>query len=138
VKQRAKLASPKRFAQGRGKVALFVLFIVGVVVVQTWLDWRDARKNWVMPEWAKGVALAGALGALLTAATSSASFLMQDAAGEWNGGGFGSGLFWPELGFLLCGMAIIIFAVRKKRMRVLLALSGLLIAAFWLGMALSS
>lgn len=119
-------------------MALFVLFIVGVVVVQTWLDWRDARKNWVMPEWAKGVALAGALGALLTAATSSASFLMQDAAGEWNGGGFGSGLFWPELGFLLCGMAIIIFAVRKKRMRVLLALFVLLIAAFWLGMALSS
>jgi hypothetical protein len=119
-------------------VALFVSFIVSVVVVQTWLDWRDARKNWVLPEWAKGVALAGALGALLTAATSSASFLMQDAAGEWNGGGFGSGLFWPELGFLLCGMAIIIFAVRKKRMRVLLALFVLLIAAFWLGMALSS
>jgi hypothetical protein len=119
-------------------VALFVLFIVGVVVVQTWLDWRDARKNWMLPEWAKGVALAGALGALLTAATSSASFLMQDAAGEWNGGGFGSGLFWGELAFLLCGMAIIIFAVRKKRLRVLFALSALLIAAFWLGVALSS
>jgi hypothetical protein len=120
------------------KVALFVLFIVGVVVVQTWLDWRDARKDWVLPEWAKGVALAGALGALLTAATSSASFLMQDAAGEWNGAGLGSGLFWPELGFLLCGMAIIIFAVRRKRLPMLLALSALLIAAFWLGIAFSS
>jgi hypothetical protein len=119
-------------------VALFVLFIVGVVVAQTWLDWRDARKGWVLPEWAKGVALAGALGALLTAGISSASFLMQDAAGEWNGGGFGSGLVWPELGFMLCGLAVIIFAVRKKRMRVLLALSALLIVAFWLGMALSS
>jgi hypothetical protein len=117
-------------------VALFVLIIVGVVVAQTWLDWCDARKNWVLPDWAKGVALAGALGALLTAATSSASFLMQDAAGGWGGGG--SGLFWPELGFLLCAMAIVIFAVRKKRMRVLLALSALLIAAFWIGMALSS
>jgi len=117
-------------------VALFVLIIVGVVVAQTWLDWRDARKNWVLPDWAKGVALAGALGALLTAATSSASFLMQDAAEGWGGGR--SGLFWPELGFLLCAMAIVIFAVRKKRMRVLLALSALLIAAFWLGMVLSS
>jgi hypothetical protein len=116
-------------------VALFVLIIVGVVVAQTWLDWRDARKNWVLPDWAKGVALAGALGALLTAATSSASFLMQDAAGGWVGG---SRLFWPELGFLLCAMAIVIFAVRKKRMRVLLALSALVIAAFWLGMVLTS
>ena len=119
-------------------MALFVLFIVGVVVVQTWVDWREARKGWVLPEWAKGVALAGALGALLTAAMSSASFLMQDHAGEWSGGGLGSGLFWPELGFLLCGVAVIVFAVRKKRMRMLLALSAMLIAAFWLGMALSS
>ena len=119
-------------------MALFVLFIVGVVVVQTWVDWREARKGWVLPEWAKGVALAGALGALLTAAMSSASFLMQDPAGEWSGGGLGSGLFWPELGFLLCGVAVMVFAVRKKRMRMLLALSAMLIAAFWLGMALSS
>lgn len=119
-------------------MALFVLLIVAIVVVQTWLDWRDARKDWVLPEWAKGVALAGALGALLTAVTSSASFLMQDTAGEWTGSGFGSGLFWAELGFLLCGMAVINFAVRKKGLRVLLALSALLIAAFWLGVALSS
>lgn len=117
-------------------MALFVLFIVGVVVMQTWLDWRNARKDWVLPDWAKGLALAGALGALLTAVTASASFLMQDAAGEWGGGR--SGLFWPELGFLLCAMAIVIFAVRRKRMRVLLALSALLIAAFWLGMLFSS
>src|ERR1700730_3466229 len=111
-------------------MALFVLIVVGVVVAQTWLDWRDACKDGVLPEWAKGLALAGALGALLTAATSSASFLMQDAAA--NGGAeFGYGLFWPELGFLLFAMAIVLFAVRKKRMRVLLVLSALLIAAFW-------
>ena len=119
-------------------MALFVLFIVGVVVLQTWLDWRDARKGWVLPEWAKGVALACALGALLTAAISSASFLMQDPAGEWGSGGLGSSLFWPELGFLLCGLAVIVFAVRKKRFRMMLALSAMLIVAFWLGMALSS
>ncbi len=118
-------------------MALFVMLIVGVVVVETWLDWRDARKDWVLPDWAKGLALAGALGALLTAVTSSASFLMQDAAGEWSSA-FGSGLFWPELGFLLCALAVVLFAVRKKRMRVLLVLSALLIAAFWLGMVFSS
>jgi hypothetical protein len=119
-------------------VALFVLVIVGIVVAQTWLDWRDARKDWVLPQWAKGMALAGAVVAVLTAATSFASFWLEGAAGGWTSEGFSSGFFWPELGFLLCAMAVIIFAVRKKRLRVLLALTVLLIAAFWLGMALSS
>jgi len=34
-------------------VALFVLILVGVVVAQTWLDWRTRKKSWVMPEWAR-------------------------------------------------------------------------------------
>lgn len=118
-------------------MALFVLVIVGIVVAQTWLDWRDARKDWILPEWAKGMALAGAVVAMLTAATSFASFWLEGAASS-SGDGFGSGFFWPELGFLLCTMAVIIFAVRKKRLRVLLVLTLLLIAAFWLGMTLSS
>jgi len=118
-------------------VVLFVLVIVGIVVAQTWLDWRDARKDWMLPEWAKGMALAGAVVAMLTAATSFASFWLEGASGT-SGDGFGSGFFWPELGFLLCAMAVIIFAVRKKRLRVLLVLTVLLIAAFWLGMTLSS
>jgi Na+/proline symporter len=118
-------------------VALFVLVIVGIVVAQTWLDWRDARKDWMLPEWAKGMALAGAVVAMLTAATSFTSFWLEGAAGS-SSDGFGSGFFWPELGFLLCAMAVIIFAVRKKRLRVLLVLTVLLIAAFWLGMTLSS
>ncbi len=36
-------------------VALFVLLIVGVVVAQTWLDWRDTAKKWVLPDWAQGL-----------------------------------------------------------------------------------
>ena len=42
-------------------MALFVLILVGVVVTQTWLDWRDAKKAWSMPEWAKGMALGGVI-----------------------------------------------------------------------------
>jgi hypothetical protein len=117
-------------------VALFVVMIVGVVVALTWADWRDARKDWVLPEWAKGMALAGVVAASLTAATSFASFWLEDSAGQW-AGGLGSRLFWPELGFVLCAMGIIIATVRKKRTRLMLVLTGLLTAAFWFGMSLS-
>ena len=51
-------------------MALFVLMVAALVVAQTWLDWRDAKKDWVVPEWAKGLALAGAVAASLTAAPS--------------------------------------------------------------------
>ena len=118
-------------------MALFVLMVAALVVAQTWLDWRDTKKDWVVPEWAKGMALAGAVAVSLTAATSFASSWLQDPANA-SSGTFNSSMFWPELGFLLCAMAVVIFAVRKKRMRVLLALSALLIAAFWVGMVLSS
>jgi len=118
-------------------VALFVMVIVGIVVAQTWLDWRDARKNWVLPEWAKGIALAGLVAVSLTAATSFASFWIQDAAGQW-AGGLSSHAFWPQLGFLLCAMGIIIATLRKKRLRLMLLLTGLLTAAFWIGITLSS
>lgn len=117
-------------------MALFVVAIVGLVVAQIWLDWRDAKKDWVLPEWAKGLALAGVVAASLTGAASFASFWLQDTAGQW-AGGLGSRLFWPELGFLLCAMGIIVAGVRKKRIRLMLLLTGLLTAAFWLGITLS-
>jgi hypothetical protein len=118
-------------------VALFVVIVVGLVVAQTWLDWRDARKTWVLPEWAKGMALAGVVAVSLTAATSFTSVWLQDSAGQWTNG-IGSGLFWPQLGFLLCAMGIIIATLRKKRLRLMLILTTLLTFAFWLGMTLSS
>ena len=46
-------------------------------------------------------------------------------------------LFLPELGFLLCAMGVIIVAVRKKRLRLMLILTGFLTAAFWIGMTIS-
>ena len=118
-------------------MALFVVAIVGLVIAQTWLDWRDARKNWVLPEWAKGVALAGIVAVSLTVATSFASVWIQESAGQWTSG-IGAGLFWPQLGFLLCAMGIIIATLRKKRLRLMLILTTLLTLAFWLGMTLTS
>jgi hypothetical protein len=116
-------------------VALFVLLLVGVVVAQTWFDWRDGKRTWIIPEWAKGVALGGLLAVSLAAATSVAAVWLREDAGQWTDA-FNSRLFWPELVFVLGGMGIIIVAARKKWLRFMLLLAGVLIAAFWLGMTL--
>lgn len=117
-------------------MALFVLLVVGLVVAQTWLDWRDARKDWVLPDWAKGTALAGALATSLTAASSFASTWLQDVAGKWTPA-FTSRHFWPELGFLLCAMGVVVFALRRKRLLLMLLLMGILTECFFLVVALS-
>jgi hypothetical protein len=120
-------------------VALFVLLIVGVVVAQTWLDWRDTKKTWVVPDWAQGLALAGVVGAVITAGVSFASFWMQQGPGQGASAlGFGSRLFWPEAGFLLCALGVVVAAARRKRLKLLLVLSGLLLGAFWLGFVITS
>ncbi len=118
-------------------MALFIIIVVGIVVGQTWLDWRDAERRTPFPAWASGVALACVLAASLTAATSLASIFYRDTAGQFPSG-FGSALLWPQLGFLLCVLGVVVAAVRKKRLRMLLLLAGLLTVAFWLGLALSS
>jgi hypothetical protein len=89
-----------------------------------------------VPEWAQGMALAGAVAASLTAASSFASFWLQDTVAS-SVSPFNLHLFWPELGFLLCTMGVIIGAVRKKRLRLMLILTGVLTAAFWIGMTIS-
>jgi hypothetical protein len=117
-------------------MALFVLILVGLVVAVTWLDFRDTRKNWVMPDWAKGTALAGVIAASLTAATSFASVWIQDQTGQADAG-FGTRLFWLELVFLLCVMGIIVWGARKKQLRLAMLLAGVVAAAlFWLGISL--
>jgi lipopolysaccharide export LptBFGC system permease protein LptF len=118
-------------------VALFVLILVGVVVAQTWLDWRDTLKQWVFPNWAKGTALAGVIAASLTAITSFTSVLLQEPTSQPTGETV-SKLFWPELAFLLCMMGVIVVSVRKKRMRLMLLLVAMVMGAFWLGVMLSS
>jgi len=118
-------------------MGLFVLIAVGIVVVQTWMDWRDSRKSSAIPEWVKGLALGGAITACMTAAASYATVWLQDPASS-----IGSSpmprAFWPELAFLACLMGIIVVAARKKRMRLALLLSGVVVIAYWLGMTLSS
>jgi hypothetical protein len=117
-------------------VALFVLIIVALIVAQTWLDWRDTSKGWRVPDWAKGAALAGVLAVSLTAVTSFASAWILDPANQW-AIEFGSRLFWPELVFLFCMMGIIGFAVRKKRLRLMLLLAAIVLSVFSIGLALS-
>jgi hypothetical protein len=117
-------------------LALFVLLVVGIVVAQTWLDWRDSQKNWVVPDWAKGTALAGVLGVSLAAASSYASVWLEGASQSTTG--LGSSLFWPELAFLVCSMTVIIAAARQKRVRFMLLLTGVVIVAFWVGFNLPS
>jgi hypothetical protein len=118
-------------------VALFVLIVVGVIVAQTWLDWRDTRKKSLLPDWAKGTALAGVIAVSLAALTSFASVWIQDAAGQ-SESGFPSAYFWPELGFLICMMGLIVFAVRRKKLRALLLLALVVITVFWFGMSFLS
>jgi hypothetical protein len=118
-------------------VAVFVLILVGVVVAQTWADWRDTLKNLAVPDWAKGTALAGVIAASLAALTSFASVWIQDAASP-TVSALPSRLFWPELAFLLCMMGVIVLSVRKKRLRLMLLLVAMVFGAFWLGVMLSS
>jgi hypothetical protein len=119
-------------------VALFILVLVGLVVAQTWADWRETRKDLAIPEWAKGMALAGVVAVSLTAATSFATVWLADDAGQWTAS-FGTRFFWLELIFLMGVLGCIVLAARKKRMHVLLVAVGIAAAvAFWLGMTLFS
>lgn len=117
-------------------MALFVLVLVGVVVAQTWLDWSDTRKNWVIPDWAKGTALGGVLAVSLAAVTSFVTVWIQDSNSP--SGSELPKLFWPELAFLLCMMGVIILSVRKKRKRLLFLLMAGVFSAFWLVIKLFS
>jgi len=116
-------------------VALFVLLLVGVVVAQTWFDWRDTNKARVVPEWAKGMALGGLIAVPLAAAAAVFSiWIREDPAIA--AGAFGSHISWPAIAFLLFAMTILVLAVRKKGLRFMLLLAGVVVAAFWLGLSL--
>ncbi|MGH9739517.1 MAG: hypothetical protein ACRD4X_13175 [Candidatus Acidiferrales bacterium] len=115
-------------------MALFVLIVIGLVVAQTWLDWRDTKRNWVIPEWAKGLGLAALLAVSLTSATTFASSLLQSEAGSWSSE-LSSRRLWFEIGFLVCSMGLIVLGARKKRLRVALLMAGIAAAIVcWVGM----
>jgi hypothetical protein len=116
-------------------VALFVIAIVALVVAQTWMDWRDAKRKWVVPDWAKGMALAGAVAASLTGLASYASYWLGDPASQM-GDPLHSGVFWPELAFAGFAMAVIVLGIRTKRLRLMLLVTAVLTVAFWMGMSL--
>lgn len=110
-------------------MALVVLILVGIVVTQTWLDWRDTKRDWVAPEWGKGVALGGLIAISLAAVSSfAASVWIPEEGGGTSG--FGSSHFWLELGFLVSMMAAIVYGTHKKRLRLTLLLGCALTAAF--------
>jgi hypothetical protein len=117
-----------------GNVALFVLLLVGIVVAQTWLDWRDTRRGSRLPDWAKGMALASVVAITFASAATYAAMWIE---GEQSSVNTASRLLWPEVGFLLSAMGVIVMAVRKKRLRWIFVLGGIVMAAFWAGMTLS-
>lgn len=116
-------------------MALFVLLVVGVVVAQTWLDWRDARKVSPIPPWAKGTAMASLVAISMASLASYASVWIEGSGEAATGSGWR--VLWPEIGFLLCALGVIIAAGRKRRLRWLFVLTGIVVAAFWLGMTLA-
>ncbi len=116
-------------------MALFVLLLVGVVVAQTWFDWRDAAKARVVPEWAKGMAMGGLIAVPLAAAAAVITVWVREDPGI-AAGAFGSRITWSEIAFLVFSMGVLFLAVRKKGYRFMLLLAGVVIAAFWLGLAL--
>jgi hypothetical protein len=116
-------------------VALFVLIVVGLVVAQTWLDWRNSNKEWIVPDWAKGMALGGVIAVSLAAIASFASVWLQDAGSPWTGGVV-SVRFWIESGVLLATMGAILRAAHRKRVRLAFLIGCLVAGAFLLGMLL--
>jgi hypothetical protein len=117
-------------------VTFFVLLVVGVVVAQTWMDWSDESLEWSIPDWAKGLGLASVLTISLTAGTSFAAYCYEVSVSQ-GGSGISSWL-WLELGFLVCGLGVVLAAVRRRRIRTLLILSAIFTVFLWIGLALTS
>lgn len=115
-------------------MALFVLAVIGLVVAQTWLDWRETKRNWAVPDWAKGLALAAVVAISITSATSFASSWLGGEAGNWSME-LSSRRLWFQTGFLVCTMGLIILGAHKKRLRLALFMAGIAAAIIcWVGM----
>jgi cytochrome bd-type quinol oxidase subunit 2 len=115
-------------------LALFVLLLVVLVVAQTWFDWRETRNRFRIPDWGKGMALASVVAIILASGATYASLWMEGSAQSSTSP---NSQFWPEAGFLLLALAVIIAVARTKRRRWTYVLGGIIVAAFFVGMALS-
>ena len=113
-------------------MALFVLIVVGMIVAQTWKDWRQARSEWLFPDWAKGTALAGAIAVSLAAATAFTSVWLQDTADQWSDQ-FTRSSLWLQIAFLATAMFAIVMAIRKERLRLLFLGAAALVIVIWVG-----
>lgn len=116
-------------------MALLVLILVGIVVAQTWFDWGDTKKGWAVPDWGKGIALGGLIAVSLAASSSFASVWIGQEASDLTGG-FGSSRFWLELSCSLAMLGILVYGLRKKRLRLMMLLGCALITAMVLRMVL--
>ncbi|MDE3168772.1 MAG: hypothetical protein KGL75_01415 [Acidobacteriota bacterium] len=115
-------------------MALFVVIVIGLVVAQTWLDWREAKRRWIVPAWAKGLALAAVAAISMTCATSFASSWLGGEAGYWSTE-LSSRRIWFQTGFLVCTMGLIVLGAHKKRLRLALFMAGIAAAIIcWVGM----
>jgi hypothetical protein len=115
-------------------VALFVFLLVSIVVAVTWVDWRDTRNRAAIPDWAKGLALAGAAATLLASGTSYASLWMEGRAQLSSAAT--SSAFWPEAGVLLLILGTVVAAARTKRRRSMVVLGGIIGTALIVAFAL--
>jgi hypothetical protein len=113
-------------------VALFISIVVGVIVLQTWLDWRGQPHALPLPAWMGGLALGGILAPLL--ATGILLF-EQKMAGEWAGPAE-SHLQWPQVLFVFAAMGILVFAIFKRHTRLVTVLAVLLLIGLCLSLAL--
>lgn len=118
-------------------MGLLVLVIIGIVVAQTWYDWRKNSKDWVLPEWVRGVALGGVL-AVSTAGLSSFAAGWIGEPHAQLGGMLTSHTLWPQVGLVAVSATVILLMARQRRLPWLLLLAGMVLAAFWIGTVLGS
>lgn len=111
-------------------MAFFVLVVVGLIVAQTWIDWRRTRQEWIFPDWAKGTALAAAVGVSLAAIAGFAVVWLQDAAAQ-EPNAFVSRSLWMQIAFLTAAMLAIVLAIRKERMRLLFLFAAAFLIVLW-------
>jgi len=111
-------------------VAFFVLVVVGLIVAQTWADWRRTRQESIFPAWAKGTALAGTVAVSLAALTGFAVVWLQDSASQ-QANALSNRSLWLQIAFVSAAMLSIVVAIRKERMRLFFLVAAAFLIVLW-------